>query len=146
MWRILLIEDAHVVREPLSRLLQSEGFDVASAADGNEAMAVLEAREAREGPVDLVLLDVLMPRMDGVAFLEVLRRDARHRHLPVIALTGISDTTKLTRLRTLGVSAILYKVRFSFDELVEEIRRNLATDGAPLCTDSTEKLATDERR
>jgi CheY-like chemotaxis protein len=143
--RILVVEDARVVREPLSRLLRTEGFDVASAADGNEAMAILESRETAPA-VDLVLLDVLMPRMDGVAFLGALRRDARYMQLPVVALTGISDTTKLTRLRELGVSSILHKVRFSFDGLVEEIRRILATDGAPIYTDKEKKLATDGHR
>lgn len=118
--RILVVEDAHVVREPLSRLLRCEGFEVAAAADGGEAMAILDA-----GGVDLVLLDVLMPRMDGVALLAALRGDARFKHLAVIGLTGISDTTKLARLRELGVSSIVHKVRFSFDALVEEIRRHL---------------------
>ena len=121
MCRILVVEDAHVVREPLSRLLMSEGFHVASAADGNEAWAILADRPG----VDLILLDVLMPRMDGVAFLETLRGDPRFRHTPVVALTGISDTTKLTRLRELGVRSIVHKVRFRFDELVDEIRRHL---------------------
>lgn len=122
MGRILVIEDAQIVREPLARLLVSEGFDVSSAADGHEALAVLEAQ-----PVDLVLLDVLMPRMDGVQFLSVLRGHERFKHIAVIAVTGISDTTKLTRLRELGVKSILHKVRFTFDGLVEEIRRVLVT-------------------
>jgi CheY-like chemotaxis protein len=126
MCRILVVEDAQIVREPLARLLISEGFDVSSAADGNEAIAVLETH-----PVDLILLDVLMPRMDGVQFLSILRGHERFKHVAVIAVTGISDTTKLTRLRELGVSAILHKVRFSFDGLVDEIRRQM-NDQVPM--------------
>ena len=122
MYRILVIEDAQIVREPLARLLVSEGFDVASAADGNEAMEVLEAR-----PVDLILLDVLMPRMDGVKFLSLLRGHERLRHIAVIAVTGISDTFKLTKLRELGVRSILHKVRFTFDGLVDEIRKQVGS-------------------
>jgi CheY-like chemotaxis protein len=118
MCRILVVEDAQIVREPLARLLVSEGFDVSSAADGNEAMAVLESQ-----PVDLILLDVLMPRMDGVKFLSVLRGHERFKGVAVVVVTGISDTTKLNLLRELGVSAIVHKVRFSFDGLVDEIRR-----------------------
>jgi CheY-like chemotaxis protein len=125
--RILVIEDAQIVREPLSRLLVSEGFDVSSAADGTEAMAVLETQR-----VDLILLDVLMPRMDGVKFLSVLRGHERFKRLAVIVVTGISDTTKLTRLRELGVSAIVHKVRFSFDGLVDEIRRVARNDQIPM--------------
>jgi CheY-like chemotaxis protein len=115
------VEDSLVVREPLARLLVTEGFLTATAADGNEAMAILEGRET----IDVILLDVLMPRLDGVSFLAGLRRDERFKTMPVIALTGISDTSKLTRLRELGVASILHKVRFSFDELVDEIRRCL---------------------
>jgi chemosensory pili system protein ChpA (sensor histidine kinase/response regulator) len=117
---ILLIEDAPVIREPLTRLLRIEGFQVLSAADGTEAFTQLEQRA-----VDLVLLDVLMPHMNGVTFLESMRRDARWKDLPVIAVTGIADTTKLTRLRELGVRSILHKVRFTFDALVSEIHAQL---------------------
>jgi len=121
--RILVVEDAHVVREPLSRLLTLEGFDVVAAADGNEAIAILEAHDSR--PFDLVLLDVMMPRMNGVKFLEALRQSHRFAQLPVVALTGISDTTQLKRLRELRVSAIVHKVRFRYDDLVDEIRRHI---------------------
>ena len=123
MSRILVVEDTQIVREPLSRLLSSEGFAVATAADGSEAMAALT--DAAAPPVDLVLLDVLMPRMDGVAFLTALRADPRFRELPVIGLTGVSDTARLARLRELGVKEIVHKVRFTFDGLLEEIRRHL---------------------
>ena len=125
--RILLVEDAGIVREPLARLLAAEGFEVRAAADGNEALATLHARDSSQRAcVDLVLLDVMMPRMDGVAFLARLREDPRFRHVPVIALTGISDTSRLSKLRALGVNTIVHKVRFNFDCLLEEIRRHLA--------------------
>lgn len=122
--RILVVEDTQIVREPLSRLLKSEGFEVITAADGAEAMSALNDIEQ---PVDLVLLDVLMPRMDGVAFLAALRSDARFRDLCVIGLTGVSDSGRLARLRELGVKEIVHKVRFTFDGLLEDIRRHLPT-------------------
>src|SRR4051812_15322091 len=122
MCRILVVEDTQIVREPLSRLLRGEGFHVLTAADGSEAMGVLNDLEQ---PVDLVLLDVLMPRMDGVAFLTAIRSDARFRELPVIGLTGVSDSGRLARLRELGVKEIVHKVRFTFDGLMEDIRRHL---------------------
>ena len=122
MSRILVVEDTQIVREPLSRLLASEGFQVTTAADGSEAMTALHDADQ---PVDMILLDVLMPRMDGVAFLTAMRSDARYRELPVIGLTGVSDTGRLHRLRELGVKEIVHKVRFTFDGLLEEIRRHL---------------------
>ena len=118
--KILLIEDSQIVREPLARLLAAEGFEVFSAADGHEAFALLEANGA-----DMILLDVLMPRMDGVRFLESLRGDTRFRDVPVIIVTGISDTSRLTRVRELGVASIMHKVRFTFEGLLTEIRQHL---------------------
>lgn len=129
--KILVVEDTQIVREPLGRLLQSEGFEVLTAADGAEAMAALN-----EQPIDLVLLDVLMPRMDGVAFLCAMRSDARFREVPVIGLTGVSDTGRLARLRELGVKEIVHKVRFTFDGLLEDIRRHLPVGGENECVDS----------
>jgi len=119
--RILLIEDTPIVREPLARLLKDEGFQVVDAADGADAMAHLETQV-----VDLILLDILMPHMNGLTFLERLRGDDKLRHIPVIAVTGIADSGNLARLRELGVKSILHKVRFTFDALLSEIHAQLA--------------------
>lgn len=118
--RILLIEDTPIIREPLARLLKEVGFDVTAAADGADALAHLESNE-----VDLVLLDVLMPHMNGVTFLEAMRRDPATREIPVIAVTGIADTNQLSRLRELGVRSVMHKVRFTFENLVNEIHAQL---------------------
>jgi len=120
--RIIIVEDAQIIREPLLRLLIADGFEVASAADGAEAMALLDSGDG----ADLILLDVLMPRMNGVAFMEALRSLPRYREIPVIGVTGVSDTSQLARLRQLGVNTILHKVRFTYDGLVAEIRHQLA--------------------
>jgi chemosensory pili system protein ChpA (sensor histidine kinase/response regulator) len=118
--KILVIDDATIIREPLARLLKTEGFEIFCAADGSEAMAQLHYHGA-----DLILLDILMPHMHGIAFLEALRSDERFKSIPVIALTGLTDTSRLTRLRELGVSTIVHKVRFTFDGLLAQIREYL---------------------
>jgi len=118
--KILVVEDARIVREPLCRLLKCEGYEVISAADGSEAFEALH-----QSTPDLVLLDVLMPRMDGIAFLTALRADPRYKELPVLGLTGTSDTSRLAKLRELGVTTIVHKVRFTFDGLMDEIRQYL---------------------
>lgn len=124
MLKILLVEDTQIVREPLCRLLRAEGYEVIAACDGSEAAGALLDPVAP----DLILLDVLMPRMDGIAFLSALRSDPRYHNLPVIGLTGTSDTSRLTRLRELGVSTIVHKVRFTFDGLMNEITRVMGAD------------------
>ena len=120
MCRILIIEDTPIVREPLARLLKDEGFQVIAAADGADALVQLETQL-----VDLILLDVLMPHMNGLVFLERVRAHEKLRDIPVIAVTGVADSGNLARLRQLGVRSILHKVRFSFETLLSEIYSEL---------------------
>jgi CheY-like chemotaxis protein len=116
MSSILVVEDTPIIREPMARLLRSEGYDVACACNGLEALDALE-----QAPVDLVLLDVMMPKMDGITFLERIRSSAAHYHTPVIAMTGVMDSGRLARLRELGVRAVVPKGGFTFDLLMNEI-------------------------
>ena len=120
MQRILIVEDTPIIREPMARLLRSEGYIVTSAANGLDAIASLATN-----PVDLVLLDVLMPKMNGVKFLETFRADPRWAEVPVIAVTGVLDSTWLLRLRELNVRAIINKGRFDFDAMLDEVHRHL---------------------
>ncbi|MGB7156540.1 MAG: response regulator [Tepidisphaeraceae bacterium] len=120
MYRVLIVEDTPIVREPMVRLLRSEGYDVTSAANGIDALASLES-----SPVDLVLLDVLMPKMNGVTFLENFRADPRWASVPVIAVTGVLDSTWLLRLRELDVRTVINKGRFEVDTLLDEVHRHL---------------------
>ena len=120
MNRILIVEDTPIIREPMARLLTNEGFEVTSAANGVEAIASLE-----EHPVDLVLLDVLMPKMNGVSFLENFRGDPRWSEIPVIAVTSVLDSTWLLRLRELNVRTVINKGHFELDKLIAEVHRNL---------------------
>lgn len=117
---ILVVDDHPVTREPLARLLQFEGFRTACAANGVEALAAV----GRSKP-DLILLDVMMPRMNGVEFLDRLRRDAGGASIPVIGLTGAFDPNQLARLRELGVADVLTKARFTVEQLLECVRRHV---------------------
>jgi CheY-like chemotaxis protein len=84
---ILLVEDDPATREAVAELLQSEGYAVRSAANGRQALEVL----ARSEPPRLILLDLMMPVMDGWQFLAELRRgeDAGARRTPVVLLSGL---------------------------------------------------------
>jgi len=120
MNKIFIIEDHPEVREPLARILKYEGYQTASAPNGAEALNML----GMIAP-DLVLLDLVMPKMDGLRFLESLRGDERFAHLPVIVMTG-QDGSAIARARELGVSAVISKVKFSVDGLLGQIRSQLS--------------------
>src|SRR5690606_17883782 len=79
-------------RELLSRLLRRDGFAVRTASDGATGLAM-----ARSGEVDLVLLDIVMPGMDGYEVLEQIAADRELQHLPVIMLTSLDERESITR-------------------------------------------------
>jgi adenylate cyclase len=85
--RILAVDDAPANLEILRVRLESQGYEVFTAADGEEALA----RAAEIGP-DLILLDVMMPKLDGISVLKQLKQDARQRFTPVILVTAKADT------------------------------------------------------
>jgi CheY-like chemotaxis protein len=120
MKTILLIEDHAEVREPLVKLLRHEGYHVLGASNGTEALALLGSHGA-----DLVLMDLLMPKMGGIALLEVLRRDIRWERLPAIVLTGMIEGSALARARELNVADLLFKSKFTVEDLFDRVRAAL---------------------
>jgi CheY-like chemotaxis protein len=117
---VLVVEDSSVAREVVMKILQREGYTVVGAANGLEALARLHSATP-----DLVLLDVMMPEMDGMTLLEELRDEPQYKKLPVILLTALSDEGRMSRARELGVCEYLVKTRFSYDELIDHVGRHV---------------------
>ena len=119
---ILVVDDHAATREPLARLLRYEGYDTACAANGAEALAAV-----RERKPDLVLLDLLMPKMDGITFLNEARRDPAGAEFSVIVVTGGLNASQVRRAREMpGVVDVMSKARFTVDGLLTRIRAHLA--------------------
>lgn len=125
MARILVVDDEPSCRGPLSKLLELEGYETDTAADGVEAMDRLAQRLP-----DLILLDLLMPRMDGVQVLESIRGDERLKNLPVIVVTGQHDSRKQSRAMELGAREYLFKAATPFNRLLGILQKHLG-DEAP---------------
>jgi PAS domain S-box-containing protein len=85
---VLLVEDTMVQRLAIAALLEKHGYKVEAAADGHEAMHLLESRR---NPADLVITDIGMPRMNGINLCRNIKRNPKTKHLPVIMLTGFDD-------------------------------------------------------
>jgi two-component system, OmpR family, copper resistance phosphate regulon response regulator CusR len=119
--RILVIEDEPRILEFLKVGLEAEGFTVDGAADGVEGYAL-----ARSESYDLVILDLRLPRLDGLRVLEELRRC--RPELPVLVLSARSDLPTKLRSFHLGANDYLSKP-FSFDELVARVRVQLRHAG-----------------
>ncbi|MEO6808675.1 MAG: PAS domain S-box protein [Isosphaeraceae bacterium] len=115
---VLLVEDDAQSRNALARLLIHAGYAVETAQDGYEALASLE----RVRPA-LVLLDLMMPGMDGVEVLDRIRANPDHCDLPVIVLSGDVNGRRTGELRALDVSGLLAKP-VDFDELIAVVSRH----------------------
>ncbi len=101
---ILVVDDDEANREVLGRRLQRLGYGVVEACDGIEALERMAA-----GGVDMVLLDVMMPRMDGFAVLEKHRNDPAIRDIPVVMISALDDMTSITRCIEAGAEDYLTK-------------------------------------
>jgi class 3 adenylate cyclase len=101
---ILVVDDNEENRQLLARRLVRDGHQVLTAAGGREAMALLQ----RE-PVDLVLLDVMMPDLDGPAVLARLKQDPERRHIPVLMISALDETASVVRSIELGAEDYLPK-------------------------------------
>jgi len=126
MSRILIVEDLVSGREAMAKLLQREGFEVAGARNGAEALARL-----KEGGIDLVLLDHMMPEVDGLTFLSGIRRFPKWKNLPVIMFTGLKDRNHLLKAQTLGVKDYLVKSEYTMQDLVALVRKHTQATPAP---------------
>ncbi|WP_347488729.1 response regulator transcription factor [Desulfoscipio sp. XC116] len=113
MAKILLVDDERLLVKGLKRSLENEGYEVGVAYDGAEALSLV-----RGGPVDLVVLDIMLPRVDG---LEVCRRIRQFSNLPIIMLTARGDDVDKIVGLELGADDYLAKP-FNTRELIARIR------------------------
>lgn len=117
---ILVVDDDHVNRELLSILLKRERHTVTTVDNGRQAMAMLMARK-----FDLILLDIMMPEMDGYQVLERLQQDPDLRHIPVIVVSAMGETENVARAIQLGADDYLTK---PFDATLLQARINASLE------------------
>ena len=116
---LLVIEDEAPLRANIVRILTAEGFQVVTAVDGDEGV-----RRARESRPDLVICDILMPRMDGYSVLAALRSQPETAAIPFIFLTASADKEDLARGLQSGANDYVTKP-FRIADLLAAIRRRL---------------------
>src|SRR5829696_4831582 len=102
--RVLVVDDDSLNRMLLTRSLEQQGHRVGSAASGHEALEIL-----REKPFDVVLLDIVMPELDGVSVLERLKRDPVLQHVPVIMISAVDEIDTVVRCIEMGAEDYLPK-------------------------------------
>ena len=122
---ILIVEDDLDTREMLRRRLAQEGYTVHVAADGWAGLLAVNGTAP-----DLILLDIMLPGMDGVAFLRSLRGQTVGRDIPVVVVTALDPVDVVDKVRSLGVTHILPKNGTLFPSLKDTIERVIAAAAA----------------
>jgi Chemotaxis protein histidine kinase and related kinases len=115
--RVLIVEDSVTSRALLRNTLEKAGFDVITAGDGMEALSKL-----LEEPVDLVVSDVDMPRMNGFTLTEKIRSDERLSHLPVVLVTALDSQEDRDHGLSSGANAYILKGSFERNDLVRTVK------------------------
>jgi DNA-binding response OmpR family regulator len=117
---ILIVEDDPVLLRMYTEKLTFEGFKVIAAHDGEEAL-----EKSLKEAVDLILLDIMLPRMSGTDFLEKLRQNQRGKNIPVVALTNLTEQSEKEKAIKLGVKEYLVKAMQTPEEVVEKLKNYL---------------------
>lgn len=129
MSKILIVEDEISLRDVYAARLEAEGYEVSVAANGEEALATA----VRERP-DLVLLDVMMPKISGFDVLDIIRTTPEIAHTRIIMMTALSSPEDKARGEKLGVNRYLVKSQVVLEDMVDTIGEVLQQ---PTKTDNT---------
>ncbi|HSW85811.1 MAG TPA: response regulator [Candidatus Saccharimonadales bacterium] len=118
--KILIVEDDEALLEILSDRFKGEGFDVFVAKDGEQGLQMALDKEP-----DVILLDILMPKLDGLSMLKQLRADERGKKMRVIVTTNVNDSKEVHEALALGARDFLVKSDWILSDLVDSVNRQL---------------------
>ncbi len=122
MVKILVVEDDKFLREMISRKLDKEGYEVVQAMDGEKGEEAI-----REEKPDLVLLDLILPGIDGFEVLERTKKDPELSEIPVIILSNLGQKNEVERGLNLGAVDFLIKAHFTPAEIILKIKEALSS-------------------
>ena len=117
---IFIIDDDALLRNMYKQKLTTEGYKVISASDGEEALSIFKKES-----VDLILTDIMMPRISGTELIEDLRKTKKGKNIPIIAWSNLNDETVKERALKLGAVEYLAKGALSLDQVVATVKKYL---------------------
>ena len=115
---ILIIEDDNFLQGLEAKKLKKEGYEVFAASNSDEAFEVIN----KNVQLDLILLDILLPGMDGFGILERVRKNETIKNIPVIVFSNLSEEKDIKHAKELGVNDFMVKSNFTLDELAEKVK------------------------
>ncbi|MBI4054180.1 MAG: response regulator [Candidatus Doudnabacteria bacterium] len=119
--KILVVEDEEILLAALREELAQGGYETEGAADGEEGLS-----KAKSFKPDLILLDLVMPKMDGMQVLKKLKEDPATSNLAVVILTNLSDYERISEALSLGAKDYLVKANYSLSDLLDKVKTVLS--------------------
>lgn len=116
--KILLVEDDQYIIDVYKTKLEKEGYRVIVVQDGKDFFPILE----KENP-DLILLDIVLPHVDGWEILKALRKNPKFKEKKVVIISNLSQREEIEKAREFGVIKFLVKAHYTPSEIVEEIKK-----------------------
>jgi DNA-binding response OmpR family regulator len=115
--KILIIEDEATLQKALQEILLQENYEVISALDGKRGLEMALS----EAP-NMILLDLILPKMDGFEVLKDLKKDEKTKEIPIIILTNLGSTEDVQKALVLGATNYMVKADHDLSEIVEKIK------------------------
>jgi CheY-like chemotaxis protein len=120
--KILIVEDEELMIDLLQRKLAKEGYEVSVARNGEEGLKLMKEMEPKP---DLILLDIVMPKMGGFEVMEEMKKDSELEKIPVIVISNSGQPVELDRAKKLGAKDWLIKTEFDPKEVLEKIVKQI---------------------
>jgi DNA-binding response OmpR family regulator len=117
MAKIMIVEDDPTLRDIYTTRFSAEGYTVATASDGEAALTTA----VKEKP-DLILLDIMMPKISGFDVLDILRATPETKDTKIVVMSALSQTADIEKGKSLGASAYLVKSQVTLSEVVEKVK------------------------
>lgn len=118
--KILFIEDDNILQKALFEMLEKENVEFLSAFDGRSGLEM-----AKKEKPDLILLDLILPKLDGFSVLEELKKDENTKNIPVVVITNLEDLESLQKAMDHGVKSYLVKSEYTLEEICQKIKQIL---------------------
>ncbi|MBU0476608.1 response regulator [Patescibacteria group bacterium] len=118
--KILVVEDEEIMIDLLERKLSQEGYEVSVAKNGVEGL-----KKMKEFSPDLVLLDIIMPKMGGLEVMEEKQKDEELKKIPLIVISNSGQPVEIERIKRLGAKDWLIKTEFDPQEVIEKVIKQI---------------------
>jgi len=120
MKTILFIEDESALQKAFGEILRQEGYQVVSALNGEIGLRLAKSKKP-----NLILLDLILPKINGFEVLKKLKEEEETKDIPVIVLTNLEGIGDIDKALEMGATTYLVKAQYSLEEVVEKIKKTL---------------------